>query len=235
MSDSRLRELERRWRENAGVNDESAYLLECVRSGVISYDQLSRLARIGLPAARRALANAFGRPVKRADTLFKLLDRFQRERVYVLAALAAADYSARIWRETNPESNKHVLRVYNAAKLSFLYPEWATPATVEALIRPMSVRNLPVGNMIKAMNAAACIGSAFFAVLSLLGLDNMEDDQAFYFYVHARPRNTRSLAYRCVRFGNDVGAHGSITQSAAYVRVKIAEAIRDDLVGRGQV
>ncbi len=41
MSDARLRELERRWKETGSVDDEAAYLLERVRSGTADGTRLS--------------------------------------------------------------------------------------------------------------------------------------------------------------------------------------------------
>ncbi len=38
MSDSKLRELERRWRETQAVEDEAAYLLERVRVGELEQE-----------------------------------------------------------------------------------------------------------------------------------------------------------------------------------------------------
>ncbi|MCW8140066.1 MAG: hypothetical protein KIT58_14300 [Planctomycetota bacterium] len=54
MSDPRLRELERRWRESRAVEDEAAYLLERVRVGELSPERLELAAHCGHEAARRA-------------------------------------------------------------------------------------------------------------------------------------------------------------------------------------
>ena len=51
MSDSKLRELERRWRETQSVEDEAAYLRERVRVGDLTQERLELAARTGLPAA----------------------------------------------------------------------------------------------------------------------------------------------------------------------------------------
>lgn len=55
MSDSKLRELERRWRESGSVEHEAAYLLERLRSGALERERLELAAYLGDPASRRAL------------------------------------------------------------------------------------------------------------------------------------------------------------------------------------
>lgn len=44
MSDAKLRELERRWRETSTVEDEAAYLMERVRTGELPYERLTLAA-----------------------------------------------------------------------------------------------------------------------------------------------------------------------------------------------
>lgn len=55
MTDSRLRELERRSKETGSVEDGAAYLLERVRTGALTAEQLSVAAYCGDPSARLAL------------------------------------------------------------------------------------------------------------------------------------------------------------------------------------
>ena len=55
MSDERLRELERRWRETQAVGDQAAYLLERVRVGDLSQERLELAAYCGHEGAREAL------------------------------------------------------------------------------------------------------------------------------------------------------------------------------------
>lgn len=57
MSDTRLRELERRWKISGTVEDEAAYLLERVRVGNLSRENLKRLAKFDHPAGYFALQN----------------------------------------------------------------------------------------------------------------------------------------------------------------------------------
>jgi len=54
VTDSKLRELERRWKESGSVEDEAAYLLERVRVGDLEQEKLELAAYFGHEAARRA-------------------------------------------------------------------------------------------------------------------------------------------------------------------------------------
>lgn len=51
MSDEKLRELERRWRETSAVDDEAAWLAERIRAGQVVLDQVEAIAMMGYPAA----------------------------------------------------------------------------------------------------------------------------------------------------------------------------------------
>lgn len=55
MTDERLRELERRWKETGSVEDEAAYLLEQVRVGHLDQEKLELAAYCGYEPARLAL------------------------------------------------------------------------------------------------------------------------------------------------------------------------------------
>ncbi|MBX3467746.1 MAG: hypothetical protein KF878_12750 [Planctomycetes bacterium] len=57
MSDAKLRELERRWRETGAVEDEAAYLLERVRVGDLTRERLELAAYCGHEGARRAVGD----------------------------------------------------------------------------------------------------------------------------------------------------------------------------------
>lgn len=54
MSDQRLRELERRWRETGAVANEAAYLRERVRAGDLTPERLAVAACCGHAGARTA-------------------------------------------------------------------------------------------------------------------------------------------------------------------------------------
>lgn len=63
MSDEKLRELERRWRETGAAQDEAALLRERVRVGVLPRRQLELAAYLGHPAAQEALGpSVFSEP-----------------------------------------------------------------------------------------------------------------------------------------------------------------------------
>lgn len=53
MTDQRLREIERRWKETGAVEDESAWLQAKVQAGLVSQARLRGLAALGYPAATR--------------------------------------------------------------------------------------------------------------------------------------------------------------------------------------
>lgn len=55
MSDARLRELERRWRETRAVEDEAAYLLGRVRVGDLPNERLRLAAYLGHDGARHSI------------------------------------------------------------------------------------------------------------------------------------------------------------------------------------
>ncbi len=58
MSDARLRELERRWRESGAVEDEAALLRERLRQGALGSSRLELAADLGHPGAASALGRA---------------------------------------------------------------------------------------------------------------------------------------------------------------------------------
>ena len=53
MSDEKLRELERRWKETGGVEDEAAFLLERVRTGELTQERVAYAAALGHEPALR--------------------------------------------------------------------------------------------------------------------------------------------------------------------------------------
>lgn len=62
MSDARLREAERRWRETGAVADEATWLRERVRAGALDDARLRLAAYVGHPASRSALATPIFAP-----------------------------------------------------------------------------------------------------------------------------------------------------------------------------
>ena len=55
MTDTRLRELERRWKESGSVEDEAAWLMERFRSGELPLSMLEQAAYCEHPAAKRLI------------------------------------------------------------------------------------------------------------------------------------------------------------------------------------
>ena len=64
MTEARLRELERRWKQSGALDDEVAYLYERVRAGLVDDAQLDVARRFGSQAAARVL----GQPVPRSPS-----------------------------------------------------------------------------------------------------------------------------------------------------------------------
>jgi hypothetical protein len=65
MSDTKLRDLERRWKETGTVEDEAAYLRECVRTAQVSVKEVWSCALEGDAAASKLLGLT---PLARRDT-----------------------------------------------------------------------------------------------------------------------------------------------------------------------
>ena len=87
MSDQKLRELERRWRETGSVEDEAAYLRERVRVGDLTQERLELAAYLGHAAA----CNALGRepsPAWRIEELPDLVGSDHEISVAFLLALS---------------------------------------------------------------------------------------------------------------------------------------------------
>ena len=90
MSDQRLRELERKWRESGTVEDEAAYLREQVRVGDITREGLEIGASFGDEIARFTLADQ-APSLLPAGSLEELLEMIKScsKQVVIRAALAA--------------------------------------------------------------------------------------------------------------------------------------------------
>jgi len=76
MSDERLRELERRWKETGSPEDEAAYLLERVRAGDLSQERLELAAYCGHQAATRALGSSAPRTYQKLELWIRGLARW---------------------------------------------------------------------------------------------------------------------------------------------------------------
>lgn len=92
MSDARVRELERRWRETGAVADEASHLLERLRVGGLPRERLELAASCGHEAARLAT----GLQTVDLATLLARLDR-EPQPLPVVAALACAMLTFSRW------------------------------------------------------------------------------------------------------------------------------------------
>lgn len=104
MSDKRLRELERHWRETGAVEDEAAYLLERARSGTLTSLDLERAASAGYPAATRACPQAAAVPPDErvAELLREIASEVQDDRILRLWAADCAERRLRDFEARNP-------------------------------------------------------------------------------------------------------------------------------------
>ena len=100
MTDRRVRELERRWRESGLVEDEAQYLLALVRVGAFDPAKLALAAALGNPAADRALELADSH-----DVLLK-----------VPAPIQVSRSRRQRWQITWTSSYTHTLRLLQAAR-----------------------------------------------------------------------------------------------------------------------
>lgn len=90
MSDAKLRELERRFKESGRVEDEAAWLRERVRAGELDPERLALAAYVGHPGASRAVDDAAG-----PDDLGAWGEGLRRwgQRVWIRALLSALEHA----------------------------------------------------------------------------------------------------------------------------------------------
>lgn len=103
MTDSRLRELERRWKESGSTRDEAAFLLERARIGALSRRRLRLAALAGSTAAKAVLGGASSVKVLAGAELLPRLKSWGL-RAVVVAAHAAAEHALRVtaWPDQAP-------------------------------------------------------------------------------------------------------------------------------------
>ncbi|MCW8138814.1 MAG: hypothetical protein KIT58_07910 [Planctomycetota bacterium] len=89
MTDQRLRQLERRWRETGAVDDEAAFLMERVRVGDLTSERLELAAFCGHEGARRA-APQVSNPPQDPERLLEEVEGSWGKRVAVGVSVAAA-------------------------------------------------------------------------------------------------------------------------------------------------
>ena len=134
MSDERLRELERRWKETRAVQDEAACLSERVRSGNLDRERLRLAAYLGNEASREALGEGSW---SLADYRSRLLSRasmgdFGADSDYLMAYLG--DESKREPYGIGPGYWPSTAREHDLATLEIMLIEWSQQALVRALL-----------------------------------------------------------------------------------------------------
>ena len=104
MSDEKLRELERRWKETESVEDEAAWLKERVRVGDLTQERLELAAYCGHEAAAIAAQTSFPVPAKLEPWLtgFSRFDSFPALRVVSVEVVRHALRNAGVRAGTEP-------------------------------------------------------------------------------------------------------------------------------------
>lgn len=105
MTDSHLRELERRFKESGSVEDEVAYLLERVRLGELDRDMLELAAYCGHQASCQALGDQVPRMPEKLKAWVEGLQVWNKE-TCVRAVIAVAQTCISIWAKRYPEENR---------------------------------------------------------------------------------------------------------------------------------
>jgi hypothetical protein len=96
-SDSKLRDLERRWRRTGSVEDEAAYLIERVRVGDLTQERLDLAAYCGHEAATRASSRRHKEPEDLRSFGGRVSDCGKQ--ACVVLALAGTELMSPFWAE----------------------------------------------------------------------------------------------------------------------------------------
>ena len=167
MSDEKLRELERRFRETGSPDDELAWLRECARSGEkLDWDSYSRLHeldveaaadylrwRVGsgdLSASRLRLAGRLGHPAA-----LRVFRDCQPGDVRALSKLESSELAIEIAKSLLPEEELATVRDAYQALVKQLRPDQRLSEEVERLAHSASGTG-----MIAAMCTATILGTA---------------------------------------------------------------------------
>ena len=105
MSDAKLRELERKWKESGSVEDEAAYLRERVRAGDLTQERLELAAYFGHAAAGRALPMSLIQAAAPADLGWERLEADGPEAV-VRGLLAVSRAALNEWERPGRASSR---------------------------------------------------------------------------------------------------------------------------------
>lgn len=139
MTDAKLRELERRWRETGAVEDETAYLQERVRAGTLDDHRLALAATMGCAGARRVLGLPDHEALEDPQEIAKRLSRWGKEAL-VRTAFAFA---------------RQVLPLWNAAHCDDLRPRQALECVEAWVEAPTEENERQAGEAALAAHAAA--------------------------------------------------------------------------------
>lgn len=158
MSDDRLRELERRWRETGALGDRAAYLQERARCGDLEPERLRLAAFLG---AEVGGAEPEPPPVAEDLDLAAWIGALAAYGVVTLrrAAIAAADHSAR-----QASSSGMPMRAVLAAEELLLCP--CDSHRAEARRHAAATRDLPDAPMRMSSDLAGAAEQAALAALS---------------------------------------------------------------------
>lgn len=121
MTDARLRQLERRWRESGAERDHARYLVERLRTGELSLERARLAAHLGEPAAREALGLDDEPADPGGQRAWAVALGSWRGQVAARAALAAARLVLPVFdRGLNPDPRPR--RALRAAELCVVCP-----------------------------------------------------------------------------------------------------------------
>jgi len=121
MPDSRLRELERKWKESGSVEDEVAYLIEKARVGEIDATMLWLAADFGYDAACTASERA---PLSRELPFDEWIARLQEYGTDALlrAAIAVTEHTSHFFADQYSASINPLINVIHVTKICLLLP-----------------------------------------------------------------------------------------------------------------
>lgn len=108
MSDERLRQLERTWRETGAVEDEAAWLRERVRVGDLDLEGLELAAYCGRPAARMIIDDSSSKPPREPLEIQAWVEGVvaRSKPAAVIAAVAAAEKFLPRWLAACPDDTR---------------------------------------------------------------------------------------------------------------------------------
>lgn len=132
MTDSQLRELERRWRETGAVEDEARYLLERVRAGDLEQEKLELAAYCGHEGARAGLGGSREQPTDVAAFL-SAISKWNRSAWIAAAKAACAAVHETLAAQVSEESPEdHARKVAVLARVLEATGCWESRPSAEA-------------------------------------------------------------------------------------------------------